>query len=307
MQAPLIGNFRICSMLSAMIKCNKIPHAILIEGEEGLGKKTLATYIAKACLCDAGEKPCLKCKTCHLIDVGSHPDFQIVSPDGAVIKVEQIRELRAEAFLTPMAAEGRVFVIDFAHTMNDSAQNALLKVLEEPPKGVTFILLAKSASMLLETIRSRCVCFTLSPVPLEKEGFEKVKASAEVSLADAERLLIATDGNIGKAIQSADGEKIFLSGEASEILMLASSKNRLAILNKLQPYVKDRGTVNELILELKTAIAKELKKKAMKELSSFTADKLNFCYNELTKIQNKMEFNPSLPLVFCRITAILTE
>lgn len=307
MQSPLIGNFRISSMLSAMIKGNKIPHAILIEGEEGLGKKTLATYIAKACLCVNEEKPCLKCKTCHLIDVGSHPDFQKVSPDGSVIKVEQIREIRAEAFLTPMMAEGRVFVIDFAHTMNDAAQNALLKVLEEPPKGVTFILLTKSASMLLETIRSRCVCFTLSPVPLEKEGFEKVRDLAGVSMPDAERLLVATDGNIGEAIRSADSETVFLSGEASEILMLAASKNRLAILNKLQPYVKDRGAVSELISALKTAIAKELKKKAMKELSSFTADKLNFCYNELTKIQNKMEFNPSVPLVFCRITAILTE
>lgn len=305
MQTPLIGNSRICNMLSSMIKNHRIPHAILIEGEEGLGKKTLAKYVAKACLCSNENPPCGECKTCHLIDVGSHPDFQNIVPDGTQIKVDQVRELRVEAFLTPMAADSRVFIIEAAQTMNEAAQNALLKVLEEPPVGVTFILLAKSAKMLLETIRSRCVCFTLSPVPFEEESINKVMNLAGISYADAQNLLIATDGNIGRAVSSANSETVFLSGVAFELLNLAAGKNRLGILNVLQPYVKDRAKVAELILELKAAIAKEMKKKAMKEVSSFTADKLNYCYVELTDIQNKLEFNPSIPLVFCRIAAIL--
>lgn len=307
MQMPLIGNTRVLNMLDSMIKNNRIPHAILIEGEAGLGKKTLADYIAKACLCKNTPAPCLNCKTCHLIEVGSHPDFQIIEPDGNQIKVEQIRELRVEAFLTPMAADGRVFIIDFAHTMNDFAQNALLKVLEEPPQGVTFILLAKSAKMLLETIRSRCVCFTLSPAPFGEDAFNKVAYTAGVSLADAQRLLAATDGNIGRAISYANSETVFLSGVAQNILNMAAAKDRLGILNCLQPYVKDRNKVAELIFELKSALAKEIKKKAMKEFCPFTADKLNYCYSELNSIQNKWDFNPSLPLIFCRITAILTD
>lgn len=304
MQMPLIGNLRICNMLNSMIKNHRIPHAILIEGEDGLGKKTLARFIAKASLCLNETPPCGECKTCHLVDVGSHPDFQIVTPDGSQIKVDQVRELRVEAFLTPMAAEGRVFVIESAHTMNENAQNALLKVLEEPPVGVTFILITKSAKLLLETIRSRCVCFTLSPVPLEEEGFKKVANTANVSDAEAKRLLYATDGNIGRAIGSANNETVFLSNIATKILTLAASNDRLGILNCLQPYVKDRSAVAELISELKLAISKEIKKKAMKELSSFTADKLNYCYAELNDIQNKLEFNPSIPLVFCRISAV---
>lgn len=307
MQAPLIGNFRICNMLNSMVKNRRISHAILIEGEEGLGKKTLAKFITKACLCKDENPPCDSCKTCHLIEVGSHPDFQVVTPDGSQIKVDQVRELRVEAFLSPMAANGRVFVIESAHTMNDAAQNALLKVLEEPPQGVTFILLAKSAKLLLETIRSRCVCFSLSPVPFEQEGINKVATLAGISYAEAQNLLIATDGNIGRAISSADNETVFLSGVAFELLTLAAAKDRLGILNLLQPYVKDRAKVTEIIFELKTAISKEIKKKAMKEISSFTAEKLNFCYSELTDIQNKMEFNPSIPLLFCRIAAILAD
>ena len=307
MQMPLIGNKRICNMLSSMVKNRRIPHAILIEGEEGLGKSTLSRYIAKAALCDNETPPCEECKTCHLVEVGSHPDFQVVVPDGTQIKVDQVRELRVEAFLTPMAGSGRVFVLEEAHTMNENAQNALLKVLEEPPVGVTFILLAKSAKLLLETIRSRCVTFTLSPVPFEDEGINKVASLANISYSEAQTLLIATDGNIGKAIASANTETVFLSGVAFQILTLAASKDRLGILNLLQPYVKDRGKVGELIFELKSAIAKEMKKKAMKEISSFTADKLNYCYSELTDLQNRMEFNPSIPLAFCRIAALLTD
>ena len=307
MQKPLIGNLRVCNMLNSMIENHRIPHAILIEGEEGLGKKTLANFIAKACLCKNEPTPCLNCKNCHLIDVGSHPDFQIVSPDGSMIKVDQIRELRTEAFLTPMAADGRVFIIDDAHTMNSQAQNALLKVLEEPPVGVTFILLAKSAALLLETIRSRAVCLTLSPVPLDDESARIIEHNASVSFSEAKRLLIATDGNIGKAIESANTDKVFFSGLAAELLTFASVKDKLKIMCLLQPYIKDRRAVFDIIIELKAAIVKEIKKKAMKEHSSFTADRLNYCYNELTDMQSKLDFNPSMSLLFCRIAAILTD
>lgn len=306
MTMSLIGNKRTCNLISSMINNRKIPHAIIIEGEEGLGKKTLAKYIAKACLCASDERPCMSCKTCHLIDVGSHPDYQIISPDGANIKVDQIRELRSEAYFSPLSADGRVFVIDMAHTMNQNAQNALLKVLEEPPKGVTFILLSKSASLLLETIRSRSVILTLSPVPLEQEGFELVSSLANVSINDAEMLLTATDGNIGQAVASAGGDILSLSSVANEILTLASVGDRLKIISVLQPYTKQRDKIKELIICLKASISNELKKKAIKEYSSFTADKLNFCYSELSSIQKALEFNPSLALVFCRIAAILT-
>ena len=307
MQMPLIGNKRICSMVNSMVKNRRIPHAILIEGEEGLGKSTLSRYIAKAALCDNENPPCDECKTCHLIDVGSHPDFQVVEPDGAQIKVAQIRELRVEAFMSPMSANGRVFVISAAHTMNDSAQNAFLKVLEEPPANVTFILLAKSASLMLETIRSRCVIFSLSPVSFdEPDAISKVMALAGVTNAEAQTLLVSTDGNIGRAVNASKNETIFLSGVASNLLALAAAKDRLGILNCLQPYVKEKNKVTELIIELKSAIAREIKKKAMKEISSFTAEKLNFCYTELTNIQSKLDFNPSIPLVFCYIAAVLT-
>lgn len=306
MKSPLIGNSRAWKMVSAMILNKKIPHAIIIEGDKGLGKKTLAKFLAKACLCEENT-PCLNCKSCHLIDVGTHPDCQILEPEKSTIKVEKIRELRLEAFMTPMQSNGRVFVINDAHTMNLNAQNALLKVLEEPPKNVTFILLTKSASSLLETIRSRCVLLTLAPVPLDIEGAELIAKNRLISFDDAYKLLFRTDGNIGEAIDYSEENSESFSSIALEIFNLSINNERLKILLLLQPYSKDRTAISEIILELKNIISKEMKKKAVKEITSLTASKLNYCYYELSDIQAKLEFNPPITLLISRITAILTD
>jgi DNA polymerase-3 subunit delta' len=306
MNFPLIGNERIQRNLALMIKNSKIPHAIILEGEMGLGKKTLAKHIAKAFLCGAQDKPCNICKSCHLLEVGSHPDLLFTVPDGASIKVDQIRNLRNEAYLTPMMSDGRVFIIDFADTMNENAQNALLKVLEEPPQKVCFILLCENADALLPTVRSRSVCFTLSPVALEAEGFEKLAALIKDKERDARALLIAYDGNIGKAVASCDEDTVVLSQIANEIVLNASEKNRFKVLQILQPFSKSKEQVPKLVAEIKNVISKEMQKKAVKEYSSFTYSKLSFAYDKLTEIEKNLPLNPSLSLVFCMIADLLT-
>lgn len=306
MNFPLIGNQRIQKNLALMIKNNKIPHAIILEGEMGLGKKTLAKHIAKAILCKNEEKPCNACKSCHLIDVGSHPDLMLTNPDGASIKVDQIRNLRNEAHLTPMMSDGRVFIIDCADTMNENAQNALLKVLEEPPQNVCFILLCENVGALLQTVRSRCVCFTLSPVPLGQEGAQKLRALIEQENVNAETLLIAYDGNIGKAAASVKEDTIVLSQVVSEIVLCASERNRFKILQILQPFGKSKEQIPKLVAEIKNAIAKEMQKKAVKEYSSFTYEKLQFAYERLMEIEKLLSFNPSPNLVFCMLADLLT-
>ncbi|MBQ4155054.1 MAG: DNA polymerase III subunit delta' [Clostridia bacterium] len=306
MKLPLIGNERILRNVTSMIKNNRLSHAILLEGEKGLGKKTLAFYIAKAFLCREEEKPCLACKSCHLIEVGSHPDCMLISPDGAGIKVDQIRNLRNEAYLTPMMSEGRVFIIDLAETMNENSQNALLKVLEEPPTNVCFLLLCSNSNALLPTIRSRCVCMSLAPVPLEQEGADRVAELLKDTDKDAVMLLTAADGNIGKAVALADDNSIILSRLASDILMFAAENDRFSILISLQQFAKSREKVPSIIYELKNALGKEMQKKAVKEFSSFTNERLITCYENLKKIEATLDYNPSLALVFCRIADCLT-
>ena len=158
-----VENKKIESSVKNFIKSKRIPHAIMIEGENDNANLELALYVASAAVCSGESAPCGVCKDCHLADVGSHPDITRVSAlDGKkFLSVAQIRELRADAFVKAHQASHRVFIIEDAHRMNEQAQNALLKVLEEPPASVVFVLLVPSKTMLLDTIISRCVLLSL--------------------------------------------------------------------------------------------------------------------------------------------------
>ena len=162
-------NVRIKSSVQNFIASHRIPHAIMIEGENEDSNLRLAQYIATAAVCDGDAAPCGSCKNCHLATVGSHPDITYIeSLEGKKnLSVNQIRDLRADAFVRAHSAAHRVFVIKDAHRMNAQAQNALLKVLEEPPKNVVFILLVPSKTMLLDTIISRCVLLSLIETALD--------------------------------------------------------------------------------------------------------------------------------------------
>ena len=305
MKFPLIGNERIKRNISLMVQNNKIPHAIILEGENGLGKKTLAKFLAKAFLCKNENAPCDNCKSCHLACVGSHPDLMHLTPEGVNYAIDQIRNLKTEAFLSPMMCDGRVFIIDFADSMTPYCQNALLQVLEEPPQRVCFILLCQNASSLLQTIRSRCVPFTLSPVPIESEGIEKLKTLISDSEKDAAALLAATDGNIGKAVIFSENDDL-PEQVAHKVMLYASEGNKLKILESMQPFVKKRDALLSLITELKNILSKEMQKKAVKEYSSFTYKKLLNAYERLKEIEVELPLNPSVLLVFCIIADILT-
>ena len=175
-----------------------ISHAYIIEGMAGVGKRSFAALIAKAILCTGHSKPCGVCSSCRKCELDAHPDLHRYSTEGNSFKVDTVRELKRAVTLKPNEGTRAVYVLEKADLMTVSAQNALLKVFEEPPAGVSFLLLAEKKESLLSTVRSRGRVIMLSPVSdaeVEAALRERFPKAKEAELAEAVRL---AEGSLGK-------------------------------------------------------------------------------------------------------------
>jgi DNA polymerase III delta' subunit len=179
--------------IAAMVS-GSVPHAVLLVGPPSSGKTTLALDLAAALLCvhpDRTQRPCRQCRGCRLVASGNHPDLHRLAPEGPGGQVRigkatdpepgTIRHLVGELSLLPVEGGARVAIVEQAHRTNEDAQNALLKMLEEPPAGVTIVLCADEEDCLLPTVRSRCVRVRLGPVA----GREIERWLGELGAADA--------------------------------------------------------------------------------------------------------------------------
>ena len=171
--SALSGNEALKRQLTLQTARRGLSHAYILSGPAGSGKHTLARLLAAALVCTGPEqRPCLACPGCRKAMGGIHPDVIWTGGDGKDITVAQIRSLRTDAYIRPNEAERKVYILENAHTMNQSAQNAMLKLLEEGPAYAAFLLLAENAAALLPTVRSRCETLTLSPVtPQQAEDY----------------------------------------------------------------------------------------------------------------------------------------
>ena len=163
----LLGNPRLKENLKSSLASGRLSHCYLISGPTGSGKRTLARLLAAAILCRGeGEKPCLRCRACRKVLAGTHPDVITVDdPEKKTVPVERIRVARAELYIRPNEAEKKILLIPRAQDLGIPGQNALLKVLEEPPGYGVFLLLTDAADKLLPTVRSRSTELELSPLP----------------------------------------------------------------------------------------------------------------------------------------------
>ena len=163
-----LGNSQLKQRLSASFAAGKTSHCYLLCGPVGSGKHTLARILSAALQCGEKNAPCMTCRDCRKALSGSHPDIiTIDDPEKKSVPVELIRQLQADAYIRPNEAARKVYLIPRAMDMTDSAQNALLKLMEEPPSYAVFLLLTDNAEKLLPTVRSRCAELRLEPVPAE--------------------------------------------------------------------------------------------------------------------------------------------
>lgn len=150
--------------LEGLIEKDRLPHAILIRGGNPEQKGQLSAYLSRAFVCENAEKPCGVCSHCIKAENGSHPDIVTLDPtaDGEkTFKIALVRELKDDAYIIPNEARSKVYILKAADKMNVQAQNALLKLIEEPPQYARFILECESSSAMLATVMSRVTLFDI--------------------------------------------------------------------------------------------------------------------------------------------------
>ena len=234
----LLGNERLKENLAESLAKGRISHFYLIAGPEGSGKHTLARLLAAAILCQGKKKPCFACGPCRKVMDGNHPDFITVDdPEKKTVSVELIRQARADIYIQPNESEHKIYLFPRAQDMGLPGQNALLKVLEEPPKYAVFLLLADNPDKLLPTVRSRCTELNMQALPEEGLRTQLRRDFPQAQDDDISAAIFRSGGFLGQARQLLEtgGQ---LPPQTEAFVEAFSGKDALALLRVLVPMEK---------------------------------------------------------------------
>lgn len=239
----LIGNETIKSLLTNMVEQDKITHSYLFLGPSGVGKTLFAKEFAKMILCVGEQKPCGTCKSCLQLEEKNQPDFIMLEPEDGAIKIEKIRQMQAKILEKPIISSRKVYVIKDADTMTKEAGNCLLKTLEEPPAFITIILVAFNESLLLNTIRSRCMKVLFHKI--EQESLKKYLQEHHVIEEVTVERLKSYAGSIERAIQIEEKKEIY--DEIQRIFGNVEQYSLLDVKDKLDCLYKNKDIIYDLL------------------------------------------------------------
>ena len=233
----LLGNEQLKENLSAARRKGRLSHFYLLSGPQGSGKHTLADLIAAAMLCTGPDGPCGVCRSCRKVLGRNHPDYiTIDDPTKKTVPVDLIRQARADIFVRPNEGDKKIYLFPRAQDLGLPGQNALLKVLEEPPPYGVFLLLADNPEKLLPTVRSRCVELKLRALP---EALLRRQLRQEFPDADEGRIaaaMLRSGGYLGQARELLSGEG--LSENARAFASAFAVRDTFALQRLLSPMEK---------------------------------------------------------------------
>lgn len=243
----LLGNERLKENLIRSISRGHISHFYLICGPQGSGKHTLARLLAAAAVCKEERKPCLSCNACRKVLANTHPDFITVDdPEKKTLPVKQVRQAREDMFVRPNEADRKVYL--FPQEMNIEGQNALLKVLEEPPPYGVFILLTDNPEKLLPTVRSRCTELRLQGLPEEtlRRELSRSYPQAQPDMLDA--AILRSGGYLGQA-KSLLEEGTALAPQTEQFVQAYVARDQLQMMQLLVSMEKTKRDAFGQILQ----------------------------------------------------------
>ncbi len=240
--------------ITACIESGRLSHALILEGGDAATGLSAAKEIACAVLCEGENKPCGVCSKCRKVKSDTHPDIHILKKEdkSSMIKVDPIRELKKKALVYPNDGDKSIFIIDGAEYMNPQAQNALLKIFEEPARHLLFILCCKSKSSLLDTVISRATLYSLGQDAEKSQRSDKEEKA--VQLADTLLSCLATENEaefLKKiAVMQKDKELFRLTLQNMKLILRDSIVLKSGGRDMLTPF---NGTAKKLSTKLTAA------------------------------------------------------
>lgn len=242
----IIGNNKVKKILSEI----KDPsHAYMFLGTEGIGKFLFAKEFAYKWLCESELRPCGKCKSCIQFAGNSNVDLNVIEPEDGSIKVEQIRNMIKKVYEKPIVSHKKIYIINDADKMTTSAQNALLKVLEEPPLYIIIILIGSNEHLFLNTIKSRCIKVVFQE--LEKEELKSYFENNGVMVN--EKYIELYEGSIGKAKKIEGLESNYI--ELEELILNVKNTKRLEFVKKCTSLIT-KDNIEEMLKYLNVLLFK---------------------------------------------------
>lgn len=244
----VIGHNKEIEYLKTVIKNNKLPHAIMLEGAEGIGKNTLGKTLAQAIFCDSENgDACGVCRNCIKMTHDNHPDFLLVEPDGTQIKNAQIEAFQEFVNIKPYDASYKVIVIKDADKMNASSQNRILKTLEEPPAHVIIIMLTTNSESLLPTVLSRVLIIKLSGIH-QSLVIDYLNENYDIAAEEALMIAKLSEGSIGKANEYMTSETFNGIREHTQIILQSiNAKERSKLLGELSYLSSEKENIHKIL------------------------------------------------------------
>ena len=284
----IAGNEELKSSIRRMLEGRRLTHSVLLVGEAGLGAGFAARCVAADYLYPQGGAPAealLRGECCRAVaKAGKRDSGQIETGivreaisvtgmgSGGRYLVGQVTAMRSEIFNTSLSAEGRAVLLYHVERMNEESANALLKVMEEPPEGVLFLLTADSLAGVLPTIRSRCISFAVAPV--SPEDCARYCTAQGVGAKDAALYSALFDGHIGTVLAAArDGARREQVDRALALAKAAAARDSYAAAVLLAAYEKDKAGASALLADFRAVAAAGLRDSPHSPVEGETARK----------------------------------